>query len=198
MINNFRRPAALGAIAAFTLLLLPSLAHAHTGGHATGFWHGAEHPVSGLDHILAMVAVGLWAAQLRGRALWAVPASFVGVMALGGVLGVAGIAMPFVEQGIVLSVLALGVLVAAAVRLPLAASVALGGLFAIFHGHAHGAEMPAAASGLTYGAGFVLATALLHLSGIGLGMLLQKSPKVQVVRFAGAAIAMCSGYLWFG
>ena len=136
-----------------------------------------------------MVAVGLWAAQLGGRALWLVPAAFVSLMTVGGALGMAGVPVPMVETGILLSVLLLGVLIAAAVRLPLAASMAVVGLFAIFHGHAHGSEIPVAASGLAYGLGFVLATAVLHGCGLGLGLLAQKKFTAPALRFAGAAIA---------
>ena len=191
-----------GAASAFSLcfsLMLSGLAHAHTGhGATTGFAHGLEHPVGGLDHMLAMIAVGILAAQQGKRALWAVPLAFVSVMALGGVLGATGVAVPFVEGGIVVSVLALGVLIAAAMRLPLAVSAAIVGVFALFHGHAHGAEMPHAASGLAYGVGFLLSTILLHAIGIGLGLGAQKITKPQAMRFAGAAIAMCSVYLWRG
>jgi urease accessory protein len=178
------------------ILLLPSLAHAHVGvGETGGFLHGMGHPLSGLDHICAMVAVGLWAAQMGGRAIWAVPLTFVSVMALGGVLGMLSINVPLVETGIVISVLALGVLIAASARLPLAASIAIVGLFAIFHGHAHGAEMPETVSGLAYGAGFIIATAFLHTCGIGLGILIQKLASPAIVRFAGVAIVLCGGYL---
>lgn len=152
------------------LLLLPSLALAHPGhGDASGMAQGFLHPMSGLDHILAMVLVGLFAWQLGGRALWAVPATFVLVMALGGALGMAGVAVPFVEIGIGLSVVVLGAIVAFGVKAPVAAAMAIVGLFAIFHGHAHGAEMPANAAGFAYGAGFLAATALLHLCGIAVG-----------------------------
>lgn len=179
------------------LILLPSLAHAHVNGSdASGFTHGFGHPLSGLDHLCAMLAVGLWAAQMGGRALWAVPATFVAVMALGGALVMCGIALPLVESGIVLSVLMLGIFVAAAVRLPLAASVAIVGLFALCHGQAHGAEMPETASGIAYGAGFILATALLHVGGIGLGIGIQRLATPNFIRFAGAAIAVCGAYLW--
>ncbi|MEO6054363.1 MAG: HupE/UreJ family protein, partial [Chthoniobacterales bacterium] len=139
-------------------LLVPSLVHAHVGVGATnGFEHGFTHPLTGLDHICAMLAVGLWAAQMGGRAIWAVPLTFVSVMAVGGMLGMSGIALPFTEQGIILSVLTLGVLIAASARLPLVASMIIVGLFAIFHGHAHGAEMPETASGVLYAGGFILA-----------------------------------------
>ncbi len=181
------------------LLLVPSLAHAHVGVSGTsGFGHGLGHPLGGLDHLCAMIAVGLWAAQMGGRAIWAVPLTFVSVMALGGIIGMAGLHLPFVETGILLSVLLLGVLITASVRLPLAASIVMVALFAIFHGHAHGAEMPANASGFAYAAGFIFATAMLHLCGIGLGIGMQKLARPQVVRFAGAAIVLCGVWLWVG
>ena len=156
------------SLAAALLMLAATAAQAHTGvGGTAGFAHGFAHPLGGIDHVLVMVAVGLFAAQLGGRALWLVPLSFVSVMMAGGALGMAGVAMPFVEIGIGLSVVVLGLAVAFGLHLPTAAAMALVGLFAIFHGHAHGAEMPESASGLAYGAGFVLATALLHALGIG-------------------------------
>jgi urease accessory protein len=144
-----------------------------------------------------MIAVGLWAAQRGGRARWAVPLAFVSVMTLGALAGNGGLAVPFAEQGIAASVLILGILIAAAVRLPLAASMMLVGVFALFHGYAHGAEMPASASGLTYGMGFVAATAALHLFGIGLGMTAQKFATEKTLRYAGGAIAGCGLYLTF-
>jgi len=181
------------------LFLTPCLAHAHVGATATGgFGYGFAHPLGGLDHLCAMLAVGLWAAQMGGRALWAVPLTFVSVMSLGGILGMAGINLPFVETGILLSVVLLGVLIAGSVRMPLAASITLVALFAVFHGHAHGAEMPANASGLAYAAGFTFATAFLHLGGIGLGIAIQKLATVQTVRFAGAAIVLLGAWLWVG
>jgi urease accessory protein len=159
------------AAAAAALIGLSGAALAHTGaGAASGFTHGFVHPIGGLDHVLAMMAVGLYAALLGGRALWLVPATFVGVMAVGGTLGMAGLALPFGEIGIAFSVIALGLAVALRIRLPVLIAMALTGLFAIFHGHAHGAEMPDASSGLTYAAGFMLATALLHGVGIALGL----------------------------
>lgn len=146
-------------------------AEAHTGvGSTMGFGHGFGHPFSGLDHVLAMVAVGLFAANLGGRAMWLVPVSFVAMMAVGGMLGIAGVALPFVEIGIALSVIVLGAAVALNWNLPVAAAMTLVGFFAVFHGHAHGAEMPGDASGLAYGAGFMLATAILNAVGIGLGL----------------------------
>ena len=186
------------ALPAFALALVvalaPSLAFAHTGvGDTAGFSHGFLHPLTGLDHVLAMVMVGIFAWQLGGRALWLVPSTFVALMAVGGALGVAGIGVPFVEAGIALSVIVLGAIVALRVRAPVAVAMAVVGLFAIFHGHAHGAEMPESAAGIAYGLGFMLATALLHAAGIGLGFLIgwvgeRKGPIV--VRTAGAAAAL--------
>ncbi|HSI41126.1 MAG TPA: HupE/UreJ family protein [Xanthobacteraceae bacterium] len=153
------------------LLLSPAAAYAHTGlGDTHGFAHGFAHPISGLDHVLAMVTVGIFAAHLSGRALWAVPAAFVALMAVGGGLGMAGVDVPFVELGIALSVVVLGLAVASGPKnWPLGVAMALVGFFAIFHGHAHGAEMPENVSGALYAAGFMLATTALHLAGIGLG-----------------------------
>lgn len=184
-----RLPALLAAA-----LLFPGLAHAHTGiGDAHGFMHGFEHPIGGLDHVLAMVAVGLLAAVLGGRALWAVPAAFVLTMAVGGLVGMSGFELPFVEIGIALSVVALGLAVAFRVHLPTLAAMALVGFFAIFHGFAHGAEAPADASGLGYAAGFLLATALLHGAGLALGLGLGKGGERGgglVLRAGGGAMAL--------
>jgi urease accessory protein len=180
------------------LSLAPTLAHAHTGGgDAHGLVHGFQHPLFGLDHLLAMVAIGLWAAQLGGRALWAVPATFVSVMAVGGMLGIAGVPVPMVEPGIATSVLLLGLLIALSVRMPLAFSIPLVSVFAIFHGYAHGAEMPADASGVAYAAGFLVATAALHCGGIALGMAIQRLSKASTLRIAGAAIAVAGAALFF-
>lgn len=183
-------------------LLLATPALAHTGqGEASGLVHGFLHPIGGLDHVLAMVAVGLIAAQLGGRALVLVPASFLAMMALGGSLGAAGIALPFVELGIALSVVVLGALVTLNLPLPTAAAMILVGAFATFHGYAHGAEMPAAASGLAYGFGFVAATALLHAAGIGIGRLAGRPgdalgrPALQV---AGAGLTAAGAVLLVG
>lgn len=157
--------------ASLFLAMSAAAAEAHTGvGSTMGFGQGFGHPFSGLDHVLAMVAVGLFAANLGGRAMWLVPVSFVAMMAVGGMLGIAGVAVPFVEIGIALSVVVLGAAVALNWNLPVAAAMTLVGFFAIFHGHAHGAEMPVDASGLAYGAGFMLATAILHITGIGAGL----------------------------
>lgn len=180
-------------LAAGLLALGTATASAHTGaGHALGFVPGFAHPTGGLDHVLAMVAVGLLAAGIGGRALWAVPATFVLVMAAGGALGVAGAALPHVELGIALSVVVLGLLVALRLRWSTAAAMAVVGVFAIFHGHAHGTEMPLDASGLAYAAGFMSATALLHLAGIGIGIAAGKAAAYQerAAQMAGGAIAV--------
>jgi urease accessory protein len=163
------------------LALAPHEVLAHTGiGDASGFLHGVMHPIGGIDHVLAMVAVGLFAAHLGGYALFLVPASFVTMMAAGGVVGLYGIPIPFVESGIALSIVVLG-------------AVRLVGLFAIFHGHAHGAEMPMDMSALGYGAGFLLATALLHAMGVGLGLALTRiarEPARRISQVGGAFITL--------
>jgi urease accessory protein len=172
------------------LYVLPSAALAHTGiGDTAGFMHGFSHPVSGIDHILAMVAVGIFAYQLGGRALWMVPATFVLVMAAGGALGIAGVGIPYIEVGIALSVVILGAVIALGVKAPVAVAMAIVGVFAIFHGHAHGAEMPADTSGAMYAAGFMLGTALLHAVGVGLGFVIGRIGEARgpmIVRVAGA------------
>jgi urease accessory protein len=186
------------------LCLVPTTAWAHVGiGSTSGFIHGFMHPLSGLDHQLAMILVGIFAYRLGGRALWLVPLTFVIVMAIGGFLGVAGIPVPLVEVGIALSVIVLGVIVAVGVEAPVALAMGVVGLFAIFHGHAHGSEMPLDVSGFEYAIGFMLATAALHAVGIGTGFLVGMSSKTlgeNVYRTAGglasvAGIALLLGYL---
>jgi urease accessory protein len=155
------------------MALMPTVALAHTGvGDTIGLSHGFMHPLTGIDHVLAMMMVGVFAWQLGGRALWLVPLTFVLVMAIGGMLGVAGIGVPFVETGIALSVILLGSIVAFRAKAPVAIALAVIGLFAIFNGHAHGSEMPENAAGMAYGLGSMIATALLHLGGIGLGFVI--------------------------
>jgi urease accessory protein len=164
---------ALPRTLAAVLMLAPTTAFAHTGaGYAHGFADGFAHPLGGLDHILAMVTVGILAWQLGGRAIWLVPASFVSLMAIGGIFGIAGEPLLWVELGIAASVIVLGAMVALGVKAPLAMAMGIVGLFAIFHGYAHGTEMPLDASGGVYAAGFMLATALLHVAGIALGFLI--------------------------
>lgn len=173
----------------FSLAAAPALAH--TGAHgAGGLAAGFSHPFLGLDHLLAMIAVGLWAAQTGGRARLAVPAAFIVVMALGGLLGVAGIGLPLVEFGIIGSVLVLGLLIAVAPRLPLWAPMAIVAAFALFHGHAHGTEMPETASGALYGLGFIAATAILHALGLALGFAAARRT-APLARLAGGAVAAC-------
>jgi urease accessory protein len=172
------------------LILIPTAALAHTGaGSASGFVHGFAHPVGGLDHILAMVTVGLLAWQLGGRALWLVPSAFVAAMALGGWLGLMGIALPHVEIGIALSVVVLGAIVALGIKTPLAITMGLAALFAIFHGHAHGSELPHGAAAAAYAAGFLLATALLHANGIALGFLIAQLGRVPI-RIGGGLVSL--------
>jgi urease accessory protein len=178
----------------FFLVAAATPAFAHTGvGTTVGIADGFFHPLGGVDHILAMVGVGLFATVLGGRALWLVPLSFVVMMAAGGALGMMGIAIPYVEIGIACSVVALGAMLTFQWKFPAAVAAALVGLFAIFHGHAHGAEMPDSASGLQYGAGFVLATVLLHCAGIAVGVvigLLSGSLYPRITQAAGAAMAI--------
>ncbi len=187
-----------------TALVAPSLAFAHPGLHpGAGMLQGFAHPLSGLDHILAMVAVGLLAFQLGGRALWLLPATFVLVMAGGGALGAAGIAIPAVEIGIALSVVVLGAVVASNIKMPVALAMGMVGFFAILHGHAHGSEMVAGVNGFIYAAGFMAATAVLHVAGISLGLLVARTGRAIgpiAIRTAGgvavvAGVGMLSGLL---
>src|SRR2546425_338980 len=148
-------------------LLFPSMAHGHTAGASVNGWHdGFNHPLHGWDHLLAMLAVGLWAAQQRGRAVWLIPLTFVGVMSVGGIVGATGMSLPGVELAISLSVVVFVALVSRCVQLRPGLSAMLVGFFAFFHGFAHGAEVPGSASLLTFGLGFVLATVLLHGAGL--------------------------------
>ncbi len=176
---------------ALLVLIQPALAHTGTDT-VFGFRTGFLHPISGADHLVAMVAVGLWGAQLGNPAIWVLPITFPLVMALGGVLGITGIAIPYVEPIIGLSAVALGLVVALRQRPPLWAAATLVGVFAIFHGYAHGRELPGAADPVGYGVGFVVATGLLHLCGILIGTLTRWPLGAQAVRACGAAIA-CAG-----
>jgi urease accessory protein len=180
---------------------IPALASAHTGvGSTAGFIHGFSHPISGIDHILAMVAVGIFAANLGGRALWAVPLTFMALMAAGGAIGIAGMPLPFVEIGIGLSIIVLGLLVAVRVEWPVASAMVLVGLFAMFHGHAHGTEMPVDVSGAAYAIGFVTATGLLHLAGIAIGLGIAATGgrySHRITQAGGAAVAI-AGLLVLG
>ena len=180
---------------ASVLLLFPGMAMAHTGvGETTGFLHGLSHPITGVDHLIAMVAVGLWAAQMGGRALWIVPSVFVGVMFLGGIAGITGMAIPFMEGGILVSLLVLGVLLAGAFKFPLLVSSSIVGFFALFHGLAHGAEMPASLGAVSYCIGFIFSTALLHVVGIVSGLTLRRLNLGMLSRYAGGAVALSGIY----
>jgi urease accessory protein len=183
------------ALAAITVLIAtPALAH--TGHDDTvGFFHGFAHPIGGIDHVLAMVAVGLFASLLGGRALWMVPAAFVGMMLAGGVLGISGVEVPAVELGITLSIILIGAVTALGLHWPTAAAMSFVGFFAIFHGYAHGVEMPLGSGALGYSLGFALATALLHAAGVGAGLAVQKP---QIVRLAGASAAVWGMVLLLG
>ena len=163
---------AISMTLATAIALTPTFALAHTGHAETNaLLHGFAHPITGIDHVLTMIAVGVLATQFSGRAVWLIPLSFIAIMAAGGALGMAGILLPFTELGVAASVVVLGLAIAFPFRLRMLAAVALAGLFALFHGQVHGAEIPAAASGLYYTTGFIAATALLHATGIGLGLL---------------------------
>lgn len=187
----------------FSFLLLALLgthqAFAHTGvGIAGGFFGGFKHPIHGLDHVVAMVAVGLWGAFLGRRATWTLPVVFPFVMAIGGVLGVLGVPFPGVETGIALSGVVLGLAVLFGWRPKLWLAAALVGIFALFHGHAHGAELPEAANAVAYSIGFVIATGLLHIVGILLGHLTKWKKGEIFIRVLGAAVALTGLGFLFG
>jgi urease accessory protein len=189
-------PGILAATAAFAVAASPAFAHTGIGGN--GFVAGFAHPLFGMDHLLAMLGIGIWGAQLGGRASWMVPASFVGVMVLGAALALAGAPLAMVEFGIGGSVLAIGGLIAFGARLPLALAMGLAGLFALFHGHAHGTELPGFAHPAAYGAGFVLATALLHAAGFGIATVLRAPAMRLPLRLGGAAMAVVGGSYLIG
>ncbi len=178
------------------LAFMATAAEAHTGaGGTAGFAHGFAHPFNGLDHLLAMVAVGVFATSLGGRALWFVPATFLAMMAAGGVAGLFGLELPYVEMGIALSVIVMGAVVALQWKASLTAAVALAGFFAIFHGHAHGFEIPPGVSAAGYAFGFMLATASLHALGIGIG---QIAVSQRVAQIGGSAMALAGTGLLTG
>jgi urease accessory protein len=191
------RPRRIGMIAAFAaaLMLVPRTAAAHVGGVAAGFLSGFGHPLSGWDHILAMIAVGLWGAQLGPPALWLLPVAFPMMMAVGGFLGLLGVPLPFVELGIALSAVVLGGLVAMQLRLKLSVALAIVAVFALFHGYAHGAELTPGTSALAYSLGFVVSTGCLHGVGIALGLLRAQPIGEVAVRGAGLLVAVAG--VWF-
>ena len=178
------------------LLLAAGSAYAHPQkGQAAGFLTGVQHPISGLDHVLAMVAVGLWGAQLGRPAIWLLPVAFPMVMAMGGTLGLMGVPLPGIEYGIAASAIMLGAAVMFELKPPLTAAALLVGFFAIFHGHAHGTELPAGQDALLYSIGFVIATGCLHAVGIGIGTVHAWSWGRRALRVAGAVV--CLGGVFF-
>lgn len=192
----------LSTVLSIVTAFLSSNAMAHTGvGDTHGFVHGFLHPVSGVDHIMAMFAVGLLAANWGGRALYFLPMSFLVMMTAGGVLGLNAVELPMVELGISASLIVFGLALAFNISLPVIAGMAIIGFFALFHGHAHGSEMPADASGMDYAAGFLLATAILHASGIGLGLLFPRLPLSNAARISqacGIVMVLTGGILLAG
>jgi urease accessory protein len=180
--------------------LLSVLLHS---GYEGGIFAGLLHPLLGIDHLLAMVSVGLLSAQMGGRAIWTVPATFVSVMALGGFMGILGTTLPLVEYGIALSVVLLGLALITTKKLPVWLAMAFVGIFAIFHGHAHGAEIPevsnTALQVFAYVFGFLLATATLHLIGALIGQMAVSTPRgAKVLRSSGVMIAIVGAYLVMG
>jgi urease accessory protein len=180
-------PIVVAASLAAVLAAVPGLAWAHSDvGRGSGFLAGLQHPLTGPDHMLAMLAVGMWGTQLKGDAIWALPVAFPLIMALGAVAGISAMQMAPIEPGIALSVVALGAVIAMRVRPPLAVAIALIGVFAIFHGYAHGRKLPQRADALAYCVGFVLATRLVHLRGIGIGQVERLARGAVLLRAAGA------------
>lgn len=179
------------------LLTIP--AHAHVtvsmgGGLAEGFWH----PLTGFDHLLAMLSVGIWGAELGAPAIWLLPIAFPLIMACGGALGVVGAPLPEGELLVALSVVVLGTLVASARRLPIWAALTIVGVFAIAHGHAHGVELPGTADALAFTIGFVVATGLLHLTGISIGVLARWPRGAIAIRICGCVVAVAGCYFVYG
>ena len=185
-----------GMLIVLTSALWPAIAWAHVGsGEAGGFLTGVQHPVSGLDHVMAMIAVGLWGAQFGAPAVWLLPVAFPMMMACGGMLGLMGLPLPGVEVGIAVSAVVLGVMVLAEARPPILAALAIVAFFAVFHGHAHGTELPAGQSGLLYSMGFVAATGGLHAVGITIGLVHRWNAGRLALRGAGAVVL--AGGLYF-
>ena len=186
-------------VLALLLAMTAPAAAAHTGeGINTGFASGFWHPILGWDHVVAMVAVGLWGAFLGQPAIWLLPVVFPLVMAIGGALGIIGVPLPAVETGIALSGVVLGLLIALAVRAPIWVAAVIVGAFAIFHGHAHGTEFPEEFNAYGYAIGFVIGTGLLHMAGIAFGFLTQIEFGKIVVRAAGGVIALVGAAYLFG
>lgn len=186
-------------VAIVSIMLFPAAVHAHELHGGGGFMVGLTHPVLGFDHLLAMVSVGILSAQMGGRAIWTVPAAFVSVMVVGGILGITQIGLIAVEFGISLSVLALGVALAAEKKLPTIWAMIFVAIFGVFHGHAHGTEMPYIANPVYYALGFVLGTAGLHIAGVIIGFFSTRTTKgIMLLRFAGSGIAGIGLYILVG
>lgn len=179
---------------AFVIASIADPAWAHQG-EGSGFWAGFIHPIGGLDHVLAMVAVGMWGAILGPPALWALPIAFPLVMSIGGIAGILGLPVPKVELGISVSVVVLGAMIAFDRRPSIALAGVLVAFFAIFHGYAHGAELPHQVGAVAYCVGFVVATGLLHLTGILIGFVTELPHGLRVLRAGGSAIALVGIYL---
>jgi urease accessory protein len=174
-----------------SLLMLPTSLFAHTSHGTFGFSSGFTHPVLGLDHLLAVLSVGMLSAQMGGRAIWTIPATFVGFMLVGGILGMIGVPFFSVEIGIAVSVLVLGLAIAADKKIPVLLAMAGVGFFALFHGHAHGEEMPSSAQPILYALGFILGSTLIHLAGVAIGWVATRIPRAtNILRFGGALIAL--------
>ena len=196
LFSNVPRRVAAVLLCGLALATVPAAAQAHIlQGQAGGFLHGFEHPLSGLDHMLAMFCVGLWGAQMGGRAVWSLPIAFPLIMVAGGMLGIAGVPLPAVESGIALSIIVLGASIALLWRPPEWLALAVIGVFAIFHGYAHGAELPNATDPADYAIGFVVATGLIHIAGIVVGLLFQRVRAGELSRALGGLIGL--GGLYF-
>lgn len=179
-----------------TGLLISGLSFAHTGhDHVDGMLAGISHPIGGLDHLLAMLGVGIWAAQTGGQSRYFLPLSFVTVMLVGGVMGISGLVLPFIEEGILASVLVIGVVLSLALKMPAVLSAGLVGFFAIFHGYAHGAEMPVSSAAIAYMAGFALSTATLHLVGIIGANTIKSQARQTATRITGLVLMLAGTYL---
>ena len=191
-------PSLISLLLPMAVLICPAIAWAHVGsGEAGGFLTGLQHPVSGLDHVLAMIAVGLWGAQLGSPALWMLPVAFPMMMAFGGMFGLMGLPLPGVEVGIAVSAVVLGVMVLTEARAQLVIALVIVAFFAIFHGHAHGTELPEGQSGLLYSMGFVIATGCLHGVGITIGLVHRWDTGRIALRVAGAVVLVAGLYfLW--
>ena len=187
--------ARVAVLSTFCLALSTSSLYAHDGGSVAGLWSGLLHPVTGLDHVLAMIAVGLWGAQMGNPAIWILPVVFPMVMAMGGMLALIGVPIPGAEIGVALSAVFLGLMVAGEVKPALAVAGVLVGFFAIFHGYAHGTELPEGQNGILYSVGFVASTGLLHATGIVIGLIHRWNWGRVMLRMAGGTVA-ASG-VWF-